>query len=51
MKTLKKIALKYFWLLFLLPTHSFATHVAGSTLTYTYLGGSSYAITFKLFKD
>ena len=51
MKGLKKIASKYFWLLFLLPTHSFATHVAGSTLTYTYMGGSTYSVTLKLYKD
>jgi hypothetical protein len=38
-------------LLSLLPFYSEATHIVGGTLTYTHLGGSSYQVTLKLYRD
>ena len=37
--------------LLLLPVSVLATHIVGGSLTYVYLGGSSYKITLKLYRD
>ncbi|MFL5728733.1 MAG: hypothetical protein ACJ75J_04525, partial [Cytophagaceae bacterium] len=40
------------FILFLIsPFYSYSTHIVGGTLTYTHLGGSSYRITLKLYRD
>jgi hypothetical protein len=38
-------------LLLLLPFALSATHVVGSSFTYEHLGGSTYRITFKMYRD
>ncbi len=35
----------------LFPVFSFATHIIGGSLTYEHLGGATYRITLKLYKD
>lgn len=40
-----------FLLAFLLPFFSFATHIVGGSLSYEHLGGSTYRITLKLYRD
>lgn len=35
----------------LLPLLSFSTHIVGGSLTYQYMGGSTYVVTLKLYRD
>ncbi|MBI3509363.1 MAG: PKD domain-containing protein [Bacteroidetes bacterium] len=44
---------KYFslFILFFLPLFSFATHVVGGTIMYRSLGGSSYEVTLRLYRN
>ncbi|TND05077.1 MAG: hypothetical protein FD123_3697 [Bacteroidetes bacterium] len=44
-------ALRLLTLLVLLPLFSSATHVVGGSLTYEHLGGSTYRLTLKLYRD
>lgn len=44
-------ALRLLTLLVLLPLFSSATHIVGGSLTYEQLGGASYRITLKLYRD
>src|ERR1043165_93309 len=37
--------------IFLLPFVSHATHIVGGSLTYEQLGGSTYRVTLKLYRD
>jgi len=38
-------------LLFVAPLWSLATHVVGGSITYEHLGGSTYRITFRMYRD
>ena len=38
-------------LILIIPAGVFATHIVGGSLTYEHLGGSSYRITLKLYRD
>jgi gliding motility-associated-like protein len=35
----------------LIPLNSYSTHIVGGSLTYEHLGGSTYRVTMKLYKD
>lgn len=46
-----KKALRLFVLLSLMPLFSYGTHVVGGSMTYEQLGGSTYRIILKLYRD
>lgn len=48
---LKKLLLSIAFLVLLFPATSLATHIVGGSLTYAYMGGSTYVVTLKLYRD
>jgi gliding motility-associated-like protein len=48
---MKNKLLLLFIIIFFLPFTSFATHIVGGSLTYEQLGGSTYRVTLKLYRD
>lgn len=51
MKSIYKLLVFPLFALFLLPFNSYATHIVGGTLTYTYNGGNNYTVMLKLYRD
>jgi gliding motility-associated-like protein len=48
---MKNKLLLIFIIVFFIPFTSFATHIVGGSLTYEQLGGSTYRVTLKLYRD
>lgn len=48
---IKKIHIWIALLFSLIPFLSFSTHIVGGSLTYVYVGGSTYVVTLKLYRD
>lgn len=48
---IKNIQLWIAFIVFFIPSSLFATHIVGGSLTYQYLGGSTYVVTLKLYRD
>lgn len=48
---MRKLLPVLIFVLFLIPATAFATHIVGGSLTYEHLGGSTYRIILKLYRD
>ena len=48
---MKNKLLLLFFITFFIPFSTFATHIVGGSLTYEQLGGSTYRVTLKLYRD
>lgn len=48
---IKRIHFTLLLFFFIIPIIGYSTHVVGGVLNYTYIGGSSYVITLKLYRD
>lgn len=48
---MKKIHIWIAFIVFVIPSSLFATHIVGGSLTYQNIGGNNYVVTLKLYRD